>query len=326
MIRYWAMAGTVLCLLLAVLAVAGCYELGAGQAASSGAMPNALAQAPILAAPAAPLRLPDPQPLPVAQVLRAGTLIVISKASQKMYVFQDGALWQTSPVSTGRRGHATPSGVFTILQKAVFHRSNKYSNAPMPFMQRLSWDGIAIHAGRLPGYAASHGCIRLPRGFAQALYAKTRASTTTVVVTNEAIAGADSARSLALNAPLPHVRGAVPSGTQLAAGSRPAAASPTPRIEPELVDAIPTPGSMPPVPSPPHGPTIQLAAAASPQLADAEWQRLVAAHPGLARFQKRIEPAIVNARRTYRLRASAADARATCAALQRANVPCFNVI
>jgi hypothetical protein len=75
-----------------------------------------------------------------------------------------------STVSTGKPGHDTPPGVFTILQKQKMHHSTLYDDAPMPFMQRLTWDGIALHAGRLPGYPASHGCIRLPAAFAETLY------------------------------------------------------------------------------------------------------------------------------------------------------------
>ena len=67
-----------------------------------------------------------------------------------------------STVSTGKPGHATPTGVFTILQKEVDHKCNLYDDAPMPFMQRLTWSGVAMHAGHLPGFPASHGCIRLP--------------------------------------------------------------------------------------------------------------------------------------------------------------------
>ena len=78
------------------------------------------------------------------------------------------ARWRT--VSTGSDGHETPVGDFTILEKQVFHRSNLYSDAPMPYMQRLTWDGIALHAGQLPGYPASHGCIRLPKAFARQLF------------------------------------------------------------------------------------------------------------------------------------------------------------
>lgn len=96
--------------------------------------------------------------------------IVISLADQLAYVYRGGELVGVSTVSTGKPGKSTPAGTFTILQKKVFHRSNLYSNAPMPYMQRLTWTGIAIHAGQLPGYPASHGCIRLPAAFAKRLY------------------------------------------------------------------------------------------------------------------------------------------------------------
>ncbi|WP_245844336.1 L,D-transpeptidase family protein [Sphingomonas spermidinifaciens] len=99
--------------------------------------------------------------------------IVISLADQVAYVYRGGALIGVSTVSTGKPGKSTPVGEFTILQKKVFHRSNLYSNAPMPYMQRLTWTGIALHAGQLPGYPASHGCIRFPAAFAKQLYAIT---------------------------------------------------------------------------------------------------------------------------------------------------------
>jgi len=96
--------------------------------------------------------------------------IVVSIPQQRAFIYQDGQLIAISTVSTGSEGRETPVGEFTILQKKTFHRSNLYSNAPMPYMQRLTWDGIALHAGHLPGYPASHGCIRLPKEFARQLY------------------------------------------------------------------------------------------------------------------------------------------------------------
>jgi hypothetical protein len=99
--------------------------------------------------------------------------ILIGLAQQQAYIFRGDTLVGVSSVSTGSRGHETPTGTFEILQKKEFHRSNLYSNAPMPFMQRLTWTGIALHAGPLPGYPASHGCIRLPAAFARDLYALT---------------------------------------------------------------------------------------------------------------------------------------------------------
>lgn len=99
--------------------------------------------------------------------------ILISIPDQRAYVFRGETLIAVSTVSTGKDGKETPVGVFTILQKKAMNRSNLYDGAPMPFMQRLTWDGIAIHAGRNPGFPASHGCIRVPADFAKKLYAAT---------------------------------------------------------------------------------------------------------------------------------------------------------
>lgn len=112
-------------------------------------------------------------------------LIVVSLEAQRAYVYRNGLPIGVATVSTGKEGHNTPTGVFTILQKQVDHRSNLYDDAPMPFMQRLTWSGIALHAGNLPGYPASHGCIRLPLGFAKLLYGVTRLGLT-VVITDKA--------------------------------------------------------------------------------------------------------------------------------------------
>jgi hypothetical protein len=111
--------------------------------------------------------------------------ILISTPGQIAYVYRDGVLIAASTVSTGKPGKATPVGEFTILQKREFHRSNLYSNAPMPFMQRLTWTGIALHAGHLPGYPASHGCIRFPREFARRLFEITQLGTTVAVIDYE---------------------------------------------------------------------------------------------------------------------------------------------
>jgi lipoprotein-anchoring transpeptidase ErfK/SrfK len=113
--------------------------------------------------------------------------VVVSLPQQTAYVYRGGELLWSSPVSTGKRGHGTPTGTFPIMEKKVHHRSNLYSNAPMPYMQRLTSGGIALHAGHVPGYRASHGCIRLPWGNAKKLFDITRPGTT-VVVTNDAVA------------------------------------------------------------------------------------------------------------------------------------------
>ncbi len=109
-------------------------------------------------------------------------LVVVNVATQRLIAYRNGVPVAVSTVSTGRPGHATPYGVFTILAKAEVHRSSKYHNAPMPFMERLTENGIALHAGDLPGYPASHGCIRLPPEFARLLFGETELGMTVVIV------------------------------------------------------------------------------------------------------------------------------------------------
>ncbi|MCK1639214.1 L,D-transpeptidase family protein [Bradyrhizobium sp. 157] len=101
-------------------------------------------------------------------------IIAVSIEQQKVSVYDANGLFAESPVSTGMKGHSTPMGVFSIIQKHKMHRSNIYSGAPMPYMQRITWSGIALHAGVLPGYPASHGCIRMPTTFAIKMWNWTR--------------------------------------------------------------------------------------------------------------------------------------------------------
>jgi len=116
------------------------------------------------------------------EVAPAGPVVVIvSLDEQRAYVYRNGIAIGLSTISSGRNGYETPTGIFTILQKDRDHRSNKYDDAPMPFMERLTWDGVALHGGQLPGYPASHGCVRLPQGFAQKLFAVTERGQTVVV-------------------------------------------------------------------------------------------------------------------------------------------------
>ena len=112
-------------------------------------------------------------------------LIEISIAKQQLTVFEKGQPVVHAPVSTGMAGHLTPTGIFSVIEKEVFHRSNIYSGAPMPFMQRITWSGVAMHAGVLPGYPASHGCIRMPAEFAPKLYALTQRGARVVIMPNE---------------------------------------------------------------------------------------------------------------------------------------------
>lgn len=111
-------------------------------------------------------------------------LMVVSIPEQRANLYRNGVRIATSTVSTGKAGNETPPGVYSVLQKRKEHYSSIYDNAPMPFMQRLTWGGIALHAGRLPGYPASHGCIRLPLEFARRLF-EVSALGMTVIVSDE---------------------------------------------------------------------------------------------------------------------------------------------
>ena len=112
-------------------------------------------------------------------------VLLISLDEQRAYVYRNGIAIGMSTISSGKEGKEPP-GVFTILQKNKDHRSNLYNNAPMPYMQRLTWDGIALHGGALPGYPASHGCVRLPHPFAEKVYGITRNGDTVVVANAKA--------------------------------------------------------------------------------------------------------------------------------------------
>ena len=108
--------------------------------------------------------------------------IVISLQLQKAFVYRGDGLIGVSTISSGKAGHETPTGTFEILQKRREHYSNLSDNAPMPFMQRLTWSGVALHGGRIPGYPASHGCIRLPNSFARNLFGVTQLGATVHIV------------------------------------------------------------------------------------------------------------------------------------------------
>ena len=113
-------------------------------------------------------------------------IIVVSTDEQQLTIYDNGAVVGRTSVSTGVPDHPTPRGVFSILQKQRHHTSNIYSDAPMPFMQRITWSGVALHEGHVTGRPASHGCIRLPRAFAERLWPYTRIGMRVVV------AGADA--------------------------------------------------------------------------------------------------------------------------------------
>ena len=183
-------------------------------AAAAGAIPSSAAEYPAVARPAftgivspllppvpaasAPAPVPVPAPIPAAfdpdsvrpghyvwQPERAPTgpvEIVVSIPQQVAYIYRNNVLIGLTTVSTGRPGHETPTGRFPILEKHRDHRSSLYNDAPMPFMQRLTMGGIALHAGQIPGHPASHGCVRLPLDFARILFGVTQIGATVHII------------------------------------------------------------------------------------------------------------------------------------------------
>lgn len=115
------------------------------------------------------------------KAIKGPLTIVVSIGEQRVRVFDQTTKIAESPTSTGTKAHPTLTGVFSVIQKERMHYSNLYANAPMPYMQRLTWSGTAMHTGVLPGYAASHGCIRLPNSFAARLWTMTKLGTRVIV-------------------------------------------------------------------------------------------------------------------------------------------------
>jgi hypothetical protein len=128
-------------------------------------------------------------------------LVVVNLQTQRLILFRDGVPIAASTVSSGKTGHETPTGVFTILQKNEKHFSKTYNNAAMPNMQRLTWRGIALHAGNLPGYPASHGCVRLPLEFSKLLFGSTSLGMTVVITTIPAVPASSDGPGLTENQP-----------------------------------------------------------------------------------------------------------------------------
>ena len=134
---------------------------------------------PAAKAASAQTTVPDKQ-------LEGPLVLVVSLKNQRVTVYDKSGVVAVSPISSGRVGNPTPMGVFSILEKQKMHHSNLYDNAPMPNMQRITWSGVAMHAGVLPGYPASHGCIRLPHGFSQRLYNMTKTGARVIVTRDDA--------------------------------------------------------------------------------------------------------------------------------------------
>ena len=147
----------------------------------------AVAALTALSGTAAAQRVPRSEPKETVAPRTAGEPImaIVSIKSQQV-TFYDADGWiLRAPVSTGTKERETPAGVFAVVDKEVDHRSNMYDDAWMPHMQRITWNGIALHGGPLPGYAASHGCVRMPFGFAERLYGKTKIGMRVIIAPND---------------------------------------------------------------------------------------------------------------------------------------------
>jgi lipoprotein-anchoring transpeptidase ErfK/SrfK len=146
---------------------------------------------------------------------------VLSLSDQRISVYNSSGLVTRSRVSTGMPGHRTPVGIFTIIGRERYHRSNIYSGAPMPFMQRITWSGVAMHLGVVPGYPASHGCIRLPSGSAERLWGLTKIGERVVISPNEVVPASFAHSLLPVPkmqpAPVPLAEMAPPKITEVAA-------------------------------------------------------------------------------------------------------------
>ena len=161
---------------------------------------------------------------------------LVNLHTQMIQVFRDGLAIGFSSVSTGKAGYGTPSGVYPVLQKARHHRSSTYNNAPMPYMLRLTWQGVALHGGHLPGYPASHGCIRLPHELAPRVFETVRLGDLVMVVRHALPSGASP---LTLLAPITaRAMPMLPAGA-LAAGNFWRAAPPAPGVPLTILASLP---------------------------------------------------------------------------------------
>ena len=134
----------------------------------------------------APARPAQPTETTAPRAAGETIMAIVSIKSQKVTVYDADGWIFSAPVSTGTKGRETPAGVFAVIEKNRDHRSNMYDDAWMPHMLRITWNGIALHGGPLPGYAASHGCVRMPFGFAEKLFDKVPMNTRVIISPNDA--------------------------------------------------------------------------------------------------------------------------------------------
>jgi L,D-transpeptidase catalytic domain len=217
-------------------------------------------------------------------------IIVVSIGSQHVTVYDNGTPIATAPVSTGMPGHPTPMGVFSVIQKDRYHHSDIYSNASMPYMQRITWSGVAMHEGVVPGHPASHGCIRLPHDFAMRLWGMTKMGVRVIVTPRDDVTPVefDHPRlvALATKPPAPDMA-VVPSPTGQA----------SPAALPAFTSLVPPSIARAAAPSAPTAPLSDVIDAsgdsALPPLAVATDQRPGDLHPALVSFADQLPGAPV---------------------------------
>jgi L,D-transpeptidase-like protein len=145
-------------------------------------------------------------------------MAIVSLGDQRVSIYDAEGKLMEAPVSTGSAGYETPAGIFSIVQKKEEHRSNLYDDGEMPFMQRITWTGIALHAGNLPGHPASHGCVRLPMAFARQLFDMTEMGMRVLIVRDDMAPSDISHPALFKATPVPRELAlAAPKGAKLAA-------------------------------------------------------------------------------------------------------------
>ena len=177
----------------------------------------------------------------------AGPVVaVVNLYTQHAQIYRNGIAIGYTSVSTGKRGYGTPTGRFQVLEKRRFHRSSTYGNAPMPWMVRLTWSGIAFHSGALPGFPASHGCIRLPASFAPQLFGALSLGDTVAVLNQPADAFTTLAPIDPLGRPLlqPEMLAATAWWREAAASAAPVSASP---VSASLLTGTPASLAAPPL-------------------------------------------------------------------------------
>lgn len=261
----------------------------------------------------------------------AGTpvMAIISLNDQRVTIYDADGWILRAPVSSGQSGRETPAGIFSVLQKEVEHHSNLYDDASMPYMQRITWSGIAMHAGKLPGYPASHGCVRMPSDFAEHLYDLTKVGMRVIIARNDV-------QPVAIEHPLLFKPKLVPADLDLKTLTTHWARAETPAMSPEAASPATEPqqpdaasAAIEPLPSDAasSAPLVTLSSIAAAQIAaanvaakKADAARLAAAKltAEAARFVRMAEAGKLRADAQLRAASAALEEAASPAAIQQA--------